>query len=50
MCCLLWRIYEMHPALSLKSGCDTITNLARVLEKSLNFYRDPELVTSSYST
>jgi hypothetical protein len=22
MCCLLWRIYEMHPALSLKSGCD----------------------------
>jgi hypothetical protein len=23
MCCLIWRIYEMHPALSLKSGCDT---------------------------
>jgi hypothetical protein len=23
MCCLLWRMYEMHPALSLKSGCDT---------------------------
>jgi hypothetical protein len=23
MCCLLWRIYEMHPALSLKSVCDT---------------------------
>jgi hypothetical protein len=22
MCCLLWRIYEMHPALSLKFGCD----------------------------
>jgi hypothetical protein len=22
MCCLLWRIYEMHPALCLKSGCD----------------------------
>jgi hypothetical protein len=22
MCCLLWHIYEMHPALSLKSGCD----------------------------
>jgi hypothetical protein len=21
MCCLLWRMYEMHPALSLKSGC-----------------------------
>jgi hypothetical protein len=24
MCCLLRRIYEMHPALSLISGCDTI--------------------------
>jgi hypothetical protein len=23
MCCPLWRMYEMHPALSLKSGCDT---------------------------
>jgi hypothetical protein len=23
ICCLLWRMYEMHPALSLKSGCDT---------------------------
>jgi hypothetical protein len=22
MCCLLWLIYEMHPALSLKFGCD----------------------------
>jgi hypothetical protein len=22
MCCLLWRIYEMYPALSLKSGCN----------------------------
>jgi hypothetical protein len=22
MCCLLWRIYDMHPALSFKSGCD----------------------------
>jgi hypothetical protein len=21
---LLWRTYEMHPALSLKFGCDTI--------------------------
>jgi hypothetical protein len=23
ICCLLWRMYEMHPALSLKAGCDT---------------------------
>jgi hypothetical protein len=23
MCCLLWHIYEMHPTLSLKFGCDT---------------------------
>jgi hypothetical protein len=22
MCCLLWRIYEMHLTLFLKSGCD----------------------------
>jgi hypothetical protein len=22
ICCLIWRMYEMHPALSLKSGCD----------------------------
>jgi hypothetical protein len=21
---LLWRTYEMHPALSLKSGCDKV--------------------------
>jgi hypothetical protein len=24
ICCLLWRMYEMHLALSLKAGCDTI--------------------------
>jgi hypothetical protein len=24
MCCLLWCIYEMHPPLSLKSGCDKL--------------------------
>jgi hypothetical protein len=23
ICCLLWRMYEMHPALFLKTGCDT---------------------------
>jgi hypothetical protein len=22
ICCLLWRMYEMHPALFLKTGCD----------------------------
>jgi hypothetical protein len=22
ICCLLWGMYEMHPALSLKTGCD----------------------------
>jgi hypothetical protein len=22
ICCLLWHMYEMHPALSLKTGCD----------------------------
>jgi hypothetical protein len=24
MCCLLWRIYEMHPTLFVKSGCDNL--------------------------
>ena len=23
ICCLLWRMYEMHPALFLKTGCDS---------------------------
>jgi hypothetical protein len=23
ICCLFWRMYEMHPVLSLKSGCDS---------------------------
>jgi hypothetical protein len=23
ICCLLWCMYEMHPALFLKTGCDT---------------------------
>jgi hypothetical protein len=22
ICCLLWRMYEIHPALFLKAGCD----------------------------
>jgi hypothetical protein len=21
ICCLLWRMYEMHPALPFKTGC-----------------------------
>lgn len=25
MCCLIWRIYEIHPELSLKYGCDKKT-------------------------
>jgi hypothetical protein len=25
ICCLLWRMYEMHPALFLKTGCDTFS-------------------------
>jgi hypothetical protein len=25
ICCLLWRMYEMHPALSLKSRCDNMS-------------------------
>jgi hypothetical protein len=25
ICCLLWRMYEMHPALFLKTVCDMNT-------------------------
>jgi hypothetical protein len=28
ICCLLWRMYEMHPALFLKTGCDNCIHLA----------------------
>jgi hypothetical protein len=34
MCCLLWRIYEMHPSLSLKSGCDSTPEGQRAGGKS----------------
>jgi hypothetical protein len=27
ICCLLWRMYEMHPALSFKTGCYTCVQL-----------------------
>jgi hypothetical protein len=33
MCCLLWHIYEMHPALSLKSGCDIQTSYYLYISK-----------------
>jgi hypothetical protein len=26
ICCLLWRMYEMHLALFLKAGCDIRDN------------------------
>jgi hypothetical protein len=26
ICCLLWRMYEMHPALSLKSECNVLSH------------------------
>jgi hypothetical protein len=35
MCCLLWRIYEMHPTLSLKFGCDRLLVSG---EDMLHFY------------
>ena len=28
ICCLLWRMYEMHPTLSLKTGCDMLFPIA----------------------
>jgi hypothetical protein len=34
MCCLLLRIYEMHPTLFLKSGCDTSCGTAAAFLKA----------------
>ena len=34
ICCLIWHMYEMHPALSLKIGCD-MCNLCTVLETGI---------------
>jgi hypothetical protein len=30
ICCLLWHMYETHPALFLKTGCDTALDLVGV--------------------
>jgi hypothetical protein len=32
---LLWRTYETHPALSLKSGCDNLWSSLLVVEHGL---------------
>jgi hypothetical protein len=32
ICCLLWRMYEMHPALFLKIGCDRISYITGILQ------------------
>jgi hypothetical protein len=37
ICCLLWRIYEMHPALFLKFGCDTFLD---ELVHAVKFFED----------
>jgi hypothetical protein len=34
MCCLLWRIYEMHPALFLKSECDRTLLMNGLLQQA----------------
>jgi hypothetical protein len=44
MCCLLWRIYEIHLALSLKSGCDN-----DLLDKNLK-KKKASSRSSNYST
>jgi hypothetical protein len=31
---LLWRTYEMHPALSLKSGCDSMSGRSIILAQA----------------
>jgi hypothetical protein len=37
ICCLLWRMYEMHPALLLKTGCDKIVVSAEFLRSVGDF-------------
>jgi hypothetical protein len=44
MCCLLWRMYEMHPALSLKSGCD-ISGIRGMLTVGRNLDRNGQTLT-----
>ena len=44
MCCLLWHIYEMHPALSLKSGCDR-SGIRGMLTVGWNLDRNGQTLT-----
>jgi hypothetical protein len=37
MCCLLWHIYEIHPVLSHKSGCDNVKPLINYAAQNLDY-------------
>jgi hypothetical protein len=37
MCCLLWHIYEIHPVLSHKSGCDNVKPLINYAAQNLEY-------------
>jgi hypothetical protein len=39
ICCLLWRMYEMHLALFLKSGCDICVVIDFVRVRGSNLWR-----------
>jgi hypothetical protein len=40
ICCLLWRMYEMHPALFLKTGCDILFLNDELEDKSQDSFRE----------
>jgi hypothetical protein len=51
MCCLLWRIYEMHPALSHKSGCDNVKPLINYAAQNLEYiYLDTQNLDYIYNS
>jgi hypothetical protein len=41
---LIWRTYETHPALSLKSGCDKMVRDTMVLFMDLVTYDDDDAI------
>jgi hypothetical protein len=40
ICCLLWRMYEMHLALFLKTGCDILFLNDELEDKSQDSFRE----------
>jgi hypothetical protein len=44
ICCILWRMYEMHSALSLKTGCDR-SGIRGMLTVGRNLDRNGQTLT-----